>query len=615
MPRSAASRHPTGAQRFEGAIDGDDPWLDLRRVMASMPARLQRRPPPPVVAVTVSPQAIGLLLRAPCSDPAMGFEAIDDGMTWMIERSTLAATAAPVTRRVPWPLLVPLGHVQPHGSLVLCNLEEFGAVELIGESADVGALAEYLATGVVADHFGARSLMVCVDCGWHLAGVSGVRVAGSLHEVLADVERHRAHLASGMRPRALPGACGHGSQRVPPALVVIDPHTRNQESIDRLRALAGPGLAVVTAPGGGDGAVRAQAARAAWALEVTGRDIRWHPVGVDLRFARCDRASGPEPLGGIPWRRSASGPGAAGLQGGPGGAVAGRGTTAPETPPGSSYDASGLLTDPPGAGHRVDVPGATPGPVELQVLGVVQVAGAQVPFTSQRALDLACFLAFHRDGATADRLRYWLWQRSEPLPSRKSFANVVSRARVCLGRDIDGGPYLSRVGADGVYRLSPKVTTDLERFTTWRTAAGRAPPAQALELLVAALSIVRGAPFGGGSGGTFSWADASWRSHVEYLVDSTFHWLADQALELGRMDIARWATVRGLAVTPDCEQCYQRRMAVAQRSGDRRELSEVMRHMHRLDSEPLLLLNDSDGRALGGEGSFDDLPAELSGID
>ena len=94
MPRSAASRHRPSTQRFEGAIDGDDPWLDLRRVMASVPARLQGRAAPPVVAVTVSPQAIGLLLRAPCPDPAMGFDAIDDGMTWIIERSTLAATAA-----------------------------------------------------------------------------------------------------------------------------------------------------------------------------------------------------------------------------------------------------------------------------------------------------------------------------------------------------------------------------------------------------------------------------------------------------------------------------------------------------------------------------------------
>ena len=579
--------------------------------MASMPARLQGRPAPPVVAVTVSPQAIGLLMGAPCPDPAMGFDVIDDGMTWLIERSGLAA--APPPRRVPWPLLVPLGHVQPHGSLVLCNLEEFGEVELIGEPADVRALAEYLAAGVVADHFSARALMVCVNCGWHLAGVSGVRVAGSLDEVLADVERHRVRLiASGMRPLALPGLRGHGPQRVPPALVVIDPHTRNRESLIRLRALAGPGLAVVTAT---DGAARREPAGAAWALEVAGRDIRWHPVGVDLRFAAGGQASGPGPFAGIPSRRSASGLSATGFQGGPGGAIVRRGLTVPDATSGSLPDRSGLLTDQRDAGYRIDLPGATPGQVELQVLGVVRVAGAQIPFTSQRALDLACFLAFHRDGATADRLRYWLWGRSEPPPSRKSFANVVSRARVCLGRDSDGEPYLPRVGADGVYRLSPRVTTDLERFTSWRAAAEQAPPAQVLELLFAALSIVRGAPFGGGSGGTFSWADASWRSHVDYLVDSTFHWLSDQALELDRLDIARWATVRGLSVTPDCEQCYQRRMAAAQRSGDRRELSAVMRHMHRLDSEPVLSLDGSGGRAFGGHGAFEDWPGGVSGLD
>ena len=173
---------------------------------------------------------------------------------------------------------------------------------------------------------------------------------------------------------------------------------------------------------------------------------------------------------------------------------------------------------------------------------------------------------------------------------------MVSRARVCLGRGADGKPYLSHLGADGVYRLSAQVSTDLERFAAWLRLADRVAPQQALECLRAALWLVRGAPFGGGSGGTFSWADASWRSHVEYLVDSTAHRLADAALELDRLEVARWATLRGLATTPDCEQCYQRRIAVARRSGHRREVEQVMRHMDRLQREPLPEL---DGLAAG----------------
>jgi len=369
----------------------------------------------------------------------------------------------------------------------------------------------------------------------------------------------------------------------PRPLVIIDPHDRDPRSRARLLSLAGPGLAVVTATRSQDppeGAGPRRALGDGWRLHVNGRSLRWEPVGVALRFGDRPsptfvpdlRIAAPEPSP----LREAAGRTAAGRS-----CSAGPGRPAP-------------------AGQRVSAADVFPGAVELQVLGVVQAAGAAVPFTSQRALDLACYLAFHRDGATADKLRHWLWRRSGPPPRAKTLANVVSRARVCLGRDADGEPYLSYLGADGVYRLSEQVTTDLERFASWRKLADQVPPQQALECLRAALRLVRGAPFGGGSGETFSWADASWRSHVEYLVDSTAHRLADAALELDRVDVARWATLRGLAITPDCEQCYQRRIAAARRSGYRREVELVMRHMDDLRREPLPGLDDLAAGALEG---------------
>ena len=564
-----------------------------------MPARLRGRPEPPLVAATVSSEVVGLLLAAPREDAATGFDSIDDGMTWVIERSALAAVAAPPARRVPWPLLVPLGHVKPQGPLVLVNLEHFGVVDVMGEPADVEVLAETVATAVAADHLGAAPLMICVNSGWQLSGVSGVRVAGSLQDVLEDVERHRARLGASARSRRdQRGQRLPVSQRIPPPLVVIDPHTRDRELRNRLRALAGEGLAVVAAATGGDGSPRRVRGEPRWALEVSGCDVRWHPIGVDLHLAGCGRESLPELSADIRHRRCDAGVSG----GGSGGRRAGTDLSGDTVGASRPYDEHDSVMEPTGAVDSTDPSRATPGPVELQVLGVVRVTGGQSPFTSQRALDLACYLAFHRDGATADRLRYWLWSHSEPPPSHKSFSNVVSRARVCLGRDSNGEPYLSHLGADGVYRLSRQVTTDLDRFTAWRRAAEKASPSQALACLVAALSIVRGAPFGGGTGGTFSWADASWRGHVEYLVDSTVHWLADVALDLGRIGIARGATLRGLAITPDCDQCYQRRMTAARRSGDRREMSAVMHHMHRLDTASDLILDDRREAPLDGPG-------------
>ena len=540
----------------------------LLRLMAAVPERLDGRPLPRVVAVTTARESIGLLLREPRGDPATGFEAIDGGLTWTA--GPLAAGHAGAGKEgcgAPWPLLVPFGQVVPDGPVVMANLEELGAVELAGEPADVLAFAESLAADLAADRFGGHPRVVCVNCAWELDALDAVRVVTSLARTRADAETHRRRVDAAEARRApLPELRRHGMSGAPRPLVIIDPHGRDLRNRARLMALAGPGLAVVTATRSQDPTASAPPHRASgdgWTLHVNGRSLRWEPVGVDLRLGDM-----PAPTS-VPDLRIEA------------------------VVPSTGIGGFDWTDGPPDAGSCA---AASPGAVELQVLGVVQAVGAAAPFTSQRALDLACYLAFHRDGATADTLRHWLWRRRGPSPSPKTFANVVSRARVCLGRGADGKPYLSHLGADGVYRLSAQVSTDLERFAAWLRLADRVAPQQALECLRAALWLVRGAPFGGGSGGTFSWADASWCSHVEYLVDSTAHRLADAALELDRLEVARWATLRGLATTPDCEQCYQRRIAVARRSGHRREVEQVMRHMDRLQREPLPEL---DGLAAG----------------
>ncbi|MCY3785501.1 MAG: bacterial transcriptional activator domain-containing protein [bacterium] len=542
--------------------------------------------------MTASPRHFGLLLGEPRSDPPEGFEAIDRGLTWLVDRSAVGVPDALACGGLPWPLLTSLGRLASDGSLVLANLEELGAVEVVGEPADVLALADSLAEEIAADHFGGGAQIICVDWGPRLAGLDRVRIVESPRQALAEAELHRAR-ARGAEARrgALPDLRARGLRGVAPPVVVIDPHARDPATWVGLRALAGPGLVVVTA-GGEPSPPPRRAGRPApgprWVFRLTGRRLRWEPVGVDLEFgppwalpqsaysSRCAlQLSSTAPANCI-----------AGRGGRPDEAQGGR-RSAPRAAPCPGIGGFGWTGEPPDVRLGACTAGVVPGPVELQVLGVVQAVGAFSPFTSQRALDLACYLAFHRDGAAADRLRYWLWRRGEPVPSSKTFANVVSRARVCLGRDDDGAPYLSRVSAEGVYRLSADVTTDLERLTAWRRLAEQMPPQQALECLRAALWLVRGAPFGGGSGGTFSWADVSWRSHVEYLVDSTAHRLADVALELGRNDVARWATLRGLAVTPDCEQCLQRRITAARRSGRRREADLIMRDMDRRGLEPV----------------------------
>ncbi len=216
----------------------------------------------------------------------------------------------------------------------------------------------------------------------------------------------------------------------------------------------------------------------------------------------------------------------------------------------------------------------------VHVLGPVQVAGA-TKFSSVKAVDVLTYLAFHRHGATADQLKTWIWPEFE-APSQKAFANVMSRARRAIGSNAEGQPYLSKADAHGLYRLSPDVRTDFEAFVQHLAQADVAQSGeQELTELQAAVQLIRGVPFTGGTASSFIWADSHVRSHVEFTVDESVHRCADLALELSELDIARSALLRGLELVPGCEQCFERRFRVAAAALNRSELHRSMRDLER----------------------------------
>lgn len=199
----------------------------------------------------------------------------------------------------------------------------------------------------------------------------------------------------------------------------------------------------------------------------------------------------------------------------------------------------------------------------VTVMGNVSVRNPARDFASHRAVDLVAYLAFHRDGADAERLRSWMWPPDDP-PSDRAFANVLSRARLGLGVDDEGRPWLSRAGSDHVYRLDPRVRTDVDVFEDRvERADNTADRGEQLAMLLDALALVRGVPFTGGGANSFGWADHIARAQVLFLVDETAHRCADLALELGLTDSARSAVFIGLRTIAGCEQCYERRFRLA----------------------------------------------------
>ena len=234
---------------------------------------------------------------------------------------------------------------------------------------------------------------------------------------------------------------------------------------------------------------------------------------------------------------------------------------------------------------QLDVPAAQacsiePGPVEVQVLGTVEVRGAS-SFSSLKAVDVITYLAFNRNGVDADQIKTWVWPAFEP-PTDKAFANVMSRARTGLGTTDDGTPYLSRAAADKTYRLTEHVSTDFDRFRAIvELADAAAEPAQQLVHLRDALELIRGVPFTGGTASSFAWADNHVRANVEFVIDEAVHRCADLALELDDLATARWAALKGLELVPGCEQCFRRRFLVAGAGNNRTELRRAMADLER----------------------------------
>ncbi len=215
------------------------------------------------------------------------------------------------------------------------------------------------------------------------------------------------------------------------------------------------------------------------------------------------------------------------------------------------------------------------------MLGPVEVRGAADRFTSRRAQDLVAYLAFHPEGADRDQLKAHIWPPDDP-PSDATFANTASRARQALGYDDDGRAYLPRVSPEGVYRLRPGVGTDVDRFNALVSAARSDTDEDSRRHLRAALELVRGTPFTGGTGGMYRWADFGLRTHIDCLIDNTAHDLAEKCLQAGDADGARWAAMVSLRLVGVCEQCYRYRFLAAAAAESPFEVRQVMAELENL---------------------------------
>ena len=602
--------------------------------LAGLTAMLSGLSCPPVLLVVASEESLLLLFTKPQREAPRFFTAGDNGKSWSINRSDIHSLYLKKVGKNPWPLLSTLGYHTSYRTLVLGNLGQFRSLTFAGERADVRSRLESIALELACSPFAEGVEVTCLRFGESLSGLGGVTVADRLCDVMpVFLESHGLAERSERRlePASLSSALHTGEARCDSTgrsaalcVLALDPHPQDRKLLERLYYSDVPCLVAVGESGlsFGEGDPSAKGASGPssrlGSFSVSGDRLCWEAASVELRHAtpllssRCLAAysrlgDSPSVLDQAPCVCADQAKCVCPESARPKVATEMFSSVRPISTEArrarqfrrilsewGSVELSENQAERPRGTQRLqpsaDPAGTRKGAVDVSVLGVVRISGLAEDAISARTVALICYLALQREGATADELGHWLWGRKSPPPQR-ALSNALYRARVALGNNPEGSPYLPRVSPSGVYRLSSEVTNDLRRFERWlgvaRQAAREQESKRAVAFLTQGLSLVRGVPFSGCERGSlFAWADLSLRNHAECLIDSASHELADLALGLSDFETARWSICKGLLVTPGCEECYRRRFLVAFGTGRRFELRESMRELRRALADP-----------------------------
>jgi hypothetical protein len=212
----------------------------------------------------------------------------------------------------------------------------------------------------------------------------------------------------------------------------------------------------------------------------------------------------------------------------------------------------------------------SPEPVEVLVLGPVEIRGAARPFARAWAMELVVFLAMHPGGATNEQWATALWP--DRLMASSSLHSTASAARRSLGTDGDGHDFLPR--AHGRLALRSSVRSDWERLSVW--AASDDP-----EHWRQGLGLIRGRPFDGIRSTDWVLLEGIQASIEAVVVDLSCK-LADHCLVGNDPTGAEWAARQGLRVSAYDERLYRVLLRAADAGGNPAGVESVMAELVRL---------------------------------
>jgi hypothetical protein len=534
--------------------------LALRAMVAGL--RAERRPLPAVLGVELTGGRVDVLLAEAAPPPAgwaaagtrtrdiggsrlagplggdwdpVGRSVPDgSGRRWRLPGGVPVAALAAAAEGVeaPLPELVTVGATGE--GVLLLNLAQPGLTVVEGDPLPVRraveTLAVELATSVWARHF---ELVLAGFPGSGLAVLDHVRAVKGPDELLEEPGWWEEQPA-GRRP-----------------VLVLCATPPSPGQLAGLTALTDRGVAAVVAPEP-DGPALDLHPSAGCALSVTAEQLEVRPLGLRVRPVLLD-ADQTDAVGEL--LRVAAAPATGPLDGPPPGLAA-------------------TIED-----NSVSVP------VEVRVLGPVELDGAGLPDGpgSERARELITFLALTPEGIEAERLWSTLWP-GRPL-ERDILDAVAGLAADALGAGPDGSPLLIRDEWDRL-RLSDAVRLDWSRF--WVLTDHAQPGPEGIPVLRGALELIRGRPFAGVPERGYGWAEVGTRALIEGTVVDVAEDLARRCIDAGDPGTAVWAARRGLLVSPADERLYRLVMLAAELERDRAGVDAAMDELLRsLAEEPL----------------------------
>lgn len=199
--------------------------------------------------------------------------------------------------------------------------------------------------------------------------------------------------------------------------------------------------------------------------------------------------------------------------------------------------------------HSASIALDVPWDALIRVLGPVEVlhgSGSEITFRKSKAIELLCWLAFHRNRPTVAAARTALWEIDV---KDATFHNVLSEVRRGLSSEgIANG--VGRVGKQRLF-IKEEIVSDADVLRATLSSIDDLHPEVAVHRLSDALSLVRALPF---CAAEYAWADAEGiTSTLVWQVTKAVQRTAELAQSLGDDAPIVRAAAAGLRMSPGDE--------------------------------------------------------------